>query len=59
MKCADCGCEIGKDKGPPDGWQLDDGRTVCHGCAVTELLSVDAQIRQMKKDQFDRGQNKH
>lgn len=35
-KCAMCGCEIGKDAGPPDGWQLEDGRTVCHSCCAKD-----------------------
>lgn len=37
QSCADCGGEIGLDNGPPDGWQLDDGRTVCHACCVAEF----------------------
>ncbi len=36
VKCADCGGSIGKDNGPSDGWQLEDGRTVCHGCCVAD-----------------------
>jgi len=36
-QCADCGTEIGKDAGPKDGWQLEDGRTVCHACAAVDL----------------------
>ena len=40
MKCADCGCEVGHDKGPPDGWQLEDGRTVCHACCVADTKKV-------------------
>jgi len=31
IKCADCGGPVGE-TGPPDGWQLEDGRTVCHTC---------------------------
>ncbi len=38
--CADCGGPIGQDKGPPDGWQLEDGRTVCHACCVADLNTV-------------------
>lgn len=34
QRCADCAGPIGKDNGPPDGWQLEDGRTVCHACCV-------------------------
>lgn len=34
--CADCGTEIGHDAGPRDGWQLEDGRTVCHACCVED-----------------------
>ena len=32
QRCADCGKPIGQDNGPSDGWQLEDGRTVCHAC---------------------------
>lgn len=43
--CADCGAPIGQDKGPPDGWQLEDGRTVCHACCVVDTRRiVDAAI---------------
>ena len=35
-RCADCGAQIGQDEGPPDGWQLEDGRTVCHACCVKD-----------------------
>lgn len=35
--CADCGGVVGQDNGPPDGWQLEDGRTVCHACCVTDF----------------------
>lgn len=38
--CADCGHEIGKDCGPKDGWQLEDGRTVCHACCVADTRSL-------------------
>lgn len=45
MKCADCEGPIGQDKGPPDGWQLEDGRTVCHACCVKDFRKiVDAVI---------------
>jgi len=35
-RCADCKAAIGKDAGPKDGWQLEDGRTVCHACCVAD-----------------------
>ncbi len=38
--CADCGGLVGKDHGPPDGWQLEDGRTVCHACCVADTKQV-------------------
>ena len=34
--CADCGARIGNDAGPPDGWQLEGGRIVCHSCCVAD-----------------------
>lgn len=45
QRCADCGGPIGEDNGPPDGWQLEDGRTVCHACCVADFkLICDAAI---------------
>jgi len=38
--CADCGCRIGEDRGPPDGWQLEDGRTVCQACCVKDTKRI-------------------
>lgn len=35
-RCDYCDGPIGKDDGPPDGWQLDDGMTVCHACCVED-----------------------
>jgi hypothetical protein len=36
-RCADCGGPIGQDGGPSDGWQLEDGRTVCHTCCRVDF----------------------
>ena len=38
--CADCGDPIGQDKGPPDGWRLEDGRTVCHSCCCADFRQL-------------------
>jgi hypothetical protein len=38
--CADCGCQIGRDAGPRDGWQIEDGRTVCHECCVEDTKAI-------------------
>lgn len=38
--CADCGCVIGQDSGPHDGWQLEDGRTVCQSCCAKDLRRI-------------------
>jgi len=43
--CADCRGPIGEDHGPPDGWQLEDGRTVCHACSVRDLKSYAADLK--------------
>ena len=44
--CDDCGRQIDHDERPPDGWQLEDGRTVCHNCCVRDTtLMVDELIR--------------
>ena len=37
-RCADCGGPIGQDAGPKDGWQLEDGRTVCQRCCSQDLI---------------------
>ena len=37
-RCADCGGPIGQDAGPKDGWQLEDGRTVCQKCCRQDLI---------------------
>lgn len=45
QRCADCGGPVGEGNGPPDGWQLEDGRTVCHVCCVADTKRVvDAMI---------------
>ena len=45
-RCADCGGPIGQDRGPPDGWQLEDGRTVCHVCCVADAQRIrDAAVK--------------
>ena len=43
-KCADCGDKIGFDEGPKDGWQLEDGRTVCHTCCVKDTKIMMGKI---------------
>jgi hypothetical protein len=54
VACADCGGPIGEDKGPPDGWQLEDSRTVCHACCVLDFRSiVDAVLSGSKGGDFD------
>jgi len=35
--CADCGGPIGRDDGPPDGWEMSDERIICHACCVSDL----------------------
>jgi hypothetical protein len=45
--CADCGGTIGEDEGPPDGWQLEDGRTVCQHCAAEDLKRLVEAARLM------------
>ena len=37
-RCADCAGPIGHDAGPKDGWQLEDGRTVCQRCCGQDLI---------------------
>lgn len=47
--CADCGTPIGQDSGPKDGWQLEDGRTVCHACCVKDTGRVAEMLVKMSK----------
>lgn len=54
--CADCGGPIGEDRGPPDGWQLEDGRTVCHACCMKDTgRIVDAVLACGVADRKARG----
>lgn len=54
VNCHDCGGPVGQDKGPPDGWQLEDGRTVCHACCVADFCGlVDAALNSFS-EQFCR-----
>lgn len=38
--CADCLGPIGQANGPRDGWELEDGRTVCQACAADDLRQL-------------------
>lgn len=42
--CDDCGVRIGQDNGPSDGWQLEDGRTLCHKCCGRDTKKICKQI---------------
>lgn len=46
--CADCAGPLWEDGlgGPVDGWELEDGRTVCHACCVKELRALLPAIRE-------------
>jgi hypothetical protein len=44
VKCADCGGVVGVGRGPADGWQLEDGRVVCHRCCVADTKRVVASV---------------
>lgn len=52
MNCADCNGVIGHDDGPPDGWQLEDGRTVCHSCCVRDTKQILQTVATMPKDEM-------
>jgi ribosomal protein S27AE len=43
--CADCGTPIGEDGGPPDGWELEDGRVVCGRCCVKDTVRLAEELR--------------
>jgi hypothetical protein len=36
IRCADCGRPAAGPQCPPDGWQLEDDRTVCNACCVAD-----------------------
>ena len=44
-RCADCAGPIGQDAGPKDGWQLEDGRTVCQKCCSQDLIRFADRLR--------------
>lgn len=48
--CADCGCVIGMDSGPDDGWQLEDGRTVCQSCCVVDTRRFVDKVLQFYRE---------
>ena len=48
-RCADCGIEIGHNRSPRDMWEMEDGRTVCHKCAVAELRRFTEVMRLLKE----------
>lgn len=41
--CADCGVLLNYD-GHKDGWQLEDGRIVCHSCCVKDFKKLVCEI---------------
>lgn len=46
IRCDKCGGPLYVGRGPVNGWQLEDGRTVCHRCCVADLAK---QIERMMK----------
>lgn len=44
-RCDDCYGPIFNGEGPPDGWQLDDGRSVCDDCCASDLRQMVESIR--------------
>jgi len=42
--CSDCYMPFGYDEGPPEGWELEDGRIVCHKCCVLDLQETVKKI---------------
>lgn len=44
LLCDDCGFEIGDDS-PVDGWEMEDGRVICHSCCCSDFsVLVDRAI---------------
>jgi hypothetical protein len=48
LLCADCGQPVENVSGPKDGWQLEDGRTVCHVCCVADTRRIVREIIKLK-----------
>jgi hypothetical protein len=48
ITCSDCGAPAGGPPGPPTGWQLEDGRTVCHDCCVLDFRAT-VRAQQLSK----------
>ena len=44
-RCDACNGPIFTGEGPPDGWQLEDGRSVCHDCSAADLRQIAETIR--------------
>lgn len=40
IACANCGGPAAGPPGPPTGWQLEDGRIVCHECFTTDFRAT-------------------
>ena len=52
--CADCGGDVGlSGKGPPDGWQLEDGRTVCHSCCLNDFGKIIDAVNDAAKQSLE------
>ena len=54
VACADCGGPIGQDAGPKDGWQLEDGRTVCQRCCSQDLIRFADRLRAQPAEFFEK-----
>ena len=46
MHCADCGREIERNKRPCEDWQLEDGRTVCPECCISDMKAIVERARE-------------
>ena len=57
-RCADCAGPIGLDDGPKDGWQLEDGRTVCQRCCVKDTLLQLAKATPARPAEFSEKDSK-
>lgn len=48
--CSDCHQPLFLAGGPPDGWQLEDGRTVCHACCIRSTrLELSRCVRRLPR----------
>lgn len=44
LVCSDCSRPVNHCSGPEEGWELEDGRLVCHDCCVADTQKIVATV---------------